>query len=367
MKALFCGGGTAGHITPSIALAEEISKNDNNSVVFIGREGGGENTLITDAGYTLHTISVSGFKRSLSFSNIKTAARLLRAISDSGKLIKTLKPSVVIGTGGYVCLPALLAAIRNKIPTIIHESNTVPGLATRLLAKKCTRLLLNAEDEYGLYKLKNARIYGNPVRSAFGAQTKYQARKSLGIGNDKFFILSLGGSIGAQVINEASISLMREYSIKNAEIVHIHATGNRYYEKIAETEPVLAKGTKRCKIVPYIYDMPTYLSACDIVITRCGAMTLSEIAASAAIPILVPSPNVTADHQLKNAKRYSEAGGGILIEEGDLTYMTLISFIEHIKQDKTLQNGIKSALRNLARPEAKSNILKEIETVCIKK
>ncbi len=363
MKVLFCGGGTAGHITPSIALAEEILSEKSSEVIFVGREGGAENKLITDLGYPLYTVSVSGFKRKLSLSNFKTLTKLVGAISESKKLIKELRPDVVVGTGGYVCLPVLMAARKLGIPTLLHESNATPGLTTRLLAKKCTRLILGSEDEYGLYKLKNARIYGNPTRRAFGAQTKYQARKKLGLSMDKFFILSVGGSLGAETLNEYAITLMREYSSRTKNVVHIHATGMKHYEATLKAEPILCEGTPGCKILPYINDMPTYLCACDVIITRCGAMTLSEIAACSAIPILIPSPNVTANHQYKNAKRFEEAGAGILIEEKDLSNAALVSAVKRISSSPKLRDEIKRALRSLERPDTKSDIIKEIKEI----
>ena len=261
MRAIICGGGTAGHIMPGIAIAETIIKNEPNSeILFIGREGGEENSAITRKGYALKTVKIRGFKRSLSPSNFKTATAAIEAYRSSKKIIKDFRPEVVVGTGGYVCWPVIKAAKRLKIPTIIHESNVFPGLTTRLLSRGCSRVLLNFSASEREFKNKsNLKIVGNPLLDELTNETKQSARRRLGIASDAFVILSFGGSGGAKIINENVIKLMENYSTKVGRIRHFHASGKKYYAGVKEAHPSLVKGKGGAIIYPYIEDMPLYM------------------------------------------------------------------------------------------------------------
>lgn len=363
MRILFCGGGTAGHISPSLALAEKLSQEPKNDFAFVGRNNGKENGIILKRGYKLYTLPISGLSRKSPLSFMKGLINILKSTRLAKRIVLEFKPDLVMGMGGYVSFPTLIAARRLNIKTAIHESNSTPGLVTRLLADKCEKVFLGSQlvnDEKGILKRTNTIITGNPTLTAFGSLSKSDATKKLKLPKDAFIILSVGGSGGAKAVNDEIISFMKEYSVKHNRVCHIHSTGVKYFDYYKQTVPDFCNSKGKCRILPFINDMPTYLSAADVVITRCGAMTLSEIAVSGVIPIMIPSPNVTDDHQLNNAKIYADANAGILIEENQLTVSRIINEIEKLRGDTILRNAMKSNIRNLARPEASELIINEL-------
>lgn len=331
MRVLFCGGGTAGHITPALALAEEFKKRYKKcALAFIGRTGGSENNLITNSGYKLYTINVRGFSRSFGIDNLKTVKLYFDAKHESENIINEFMPDVVIGTGGYVCAPVISVAARCGILTLIHESNAALGFTTRMLAGRCDMLLLGADIKT---RFKNAKFVGNPTLDKFGAISKSKARHILGISEDKSLIVSVGGSIGAERLNSAAIEMMKDLAKKRDGIYHIHSSGKRYYDNLKNEFPELCRDAGQCKILPFIDNMAVYLSAADLLICRCGAMTLAEAACSGCPTIMIPSPNVTADHQKKNALEYERVGAGVIIEEKELTSQKLQSAAEALLYD----------------------------------
>ena len=334
MRVLICGGGTAGHINPAIAVADEIKKQDNSStVLFIGRDGGKENKLIFKAGYEMKTIKMQGLKRSLSLKNIKSISYAISAIPKAKEIIKNFNPDVVFGTGGYLCWPVIVAAKRMGIKTFLHESNTSPGLTTKLLSKKVNLMLLNSEKTAGyLSKKTRYKVVGNPIRSDFFKIDRESARSKLGLQENDIFILSFGGSIGSDKINKTIIEVMQKYSSKDDKIKHLHGCGERYYESIKNDNNL--RRLNGCKIVPYIDDIPTMMHASDIVISRSGAMTISEICYVGVASILIPSPNVSDNHQYKNAISLKNRGAAIIIEEKDLTFTVLKNRLAKLKSAK---------------------------------
>ena len=363
MKIIICGGGTAGHVTPGIAIAEYIKeKSSKSEILFIGRSGGEENLLTKRAGFNYTTLDVRGFKRSLSPKNITAVMKMLLSLAKSRKILKDFNPDVVIGTGGYVTWPVVKAAQCMKIPCMVHESNAFPGLTTRALAKGCDRVLLNYEKcKEHLKRQDNALTVGNPLRRDLMTCTRGDARKKLKILPSEIFILSFGGSGGADTMNKTILSLMRSYSLPNKRIKHLHATGRKYFSGIKEEFPELISNFQGCKIVPFINDMPTYMLASDIVISRAGAMTLSEISKTSVAPIIIPSPNVTDNHQYKNAKAYEDVGGGIVIEEKDLTEKRLKKAVDMLVTDKKAREKMAKSAHSLHVKDSTEMIFKEIE------
>ena len=365
MRFILCGGGTAGHVTPAIAIAEIIKNYDKEAdILFIGRENGNENQAIENGGYKIKKIPVVGLKRKATVSNISAIYKALKSQHEVSKTIKDFKPDVVIGTGGYVSWPVIKSAQNKKIPTLIHESNAVAGKVTKLLSKKCDRVLLNfSEASMGLKRKDNIRIVGNPIRKEFMHIEKKEARKNLGIQNGEILILSLGGSGGSETINNTIIEVMKNLSLRKSNIRHIHSSGYKYYSKIEKEHPELTRKTGRCIIKGYIDDMATFMSAADIVITRCGAMTLNEVSAIGKCAILIPSPNVADNHQFHNAKTFSEAGAAILLEENELTSELLIYKISELVKSKKTRQAMEEKTKTFYKKEANSDILNEIKSV----
>lgn len=362
MNLIFCGGGTAGHVTPAIAIAEEIlQKVPDAKILFVGREGGEENQIVKKRGFELKTIKIFGFERKLSLKNLRNVKTALSALRKARAIIKEFSPNAVIGTGGYVCWPMLKAAQSMGIPTVIHESNAAPGLTTKILAKKCDRVLLNLHgSEKEFKKQDNVRIVGNPVRKEFLTQDKIRARKKLGLSEKEFFIFSFGGSGGAKKLNDSVIELMESHSLKNKNIRHVHACGRKYYSEIKKIFPERIREKQGCVIKPYIDDMATMIKAADVVISRAGAMAITEISASGAAAILVPSPNVTNNHQYKNAKLMCDAGAAMMIEEKDLSERSLSDALKKLENDVQLCNKMRAKIKKFYICDSGEKIADEI-------
>ena len=310
--------------------------------MFIGRTGGQENKAVTDAGIPLKEVTVKGIERKLTLRNLKNLFLALRSTSDASKILKSYKPDCVIGTGGYVCWPVLRAAQRLKIPTFIHESNAHPGLVTRLIGRKSTAVLLNFDETASHLLGCETYTVGNPLRKKMRKTSKSMARRSLGIKDNEIVITSFGGSGGSEIMNSCITQIMKEGYNVSQVVRHTHATGRRYFARYNDN------CSKGCNIVPYIEDMATIMAASDIVICRCGAMTLSEIAHSGVAAILIPSPNVTDNHQYKNGRLFSDAGAAIMIEEGDLSKERLKEEVVRLLSDGALRLKMSKCLEKFA-------------------
>lgn len=363
MKVLISGGGTAGHVNPAIAIAEIIEKNiPGSEIAFVGRPEGIENDLVAKTHYKMHHIKASGFDRSLSPKNLVALYRMFASPRKAKKLIREFKPDVVIGTGGYVCYPLIKAATALGIPSILHESNATPGLAVRMLARSVSLVLLNFEES--AQKLEagvNYRTVGNPTRIGFSTLDRAETRRALGIGDGERLVVSFGGSLGAAKVNEACSVMMREVSLTDKRIRHIHATGKREFDAYSAFKnqmSLLSSG--RCSVLPYINNMPELLSAADLVIARSGAMTLSELATAGCPAILIPSPNVTDGHQYKNAKLLADADAAILIEESELEEMTLSDKARELLADDTKREKLSKNIRAFAKTNANDLIFDAI-------
>ncbi len=365
MRAIICGGGTAGHVTPAIAIGEEIMKCEPESdILFIGREGGGENLAITQRGFRLECLKIEGLSRKISINGIKKLFTAAKALIKAGSMIKEFSPDVVVGTGGYVCWPVLRAAQLRGIPTVIHESNATPGLTTRMLASRCKRVLLNFPFGKGDYKrLDNLCVVGNPLPDALTSTTRAHARRRLGLSDGELFILSFGGSGGSKAINDSVISLMKSYSSRTPRIRHTHATGRKYYEETDEAYKGKRDRRGRCTILPYIDDMHLYMRAADILICRCGSMTLSEAACVGAAPILIPSPNVTDNHQYKNARRLVDCGAAIMIEESELNERTLLDAVRYLECNPQARKKMQEKILSFYKADSREKIVNEIRKV----
>ncbi len=358
MRVLVSGGGTGGHINPALAIADKIKKENPDAVIeYVGTNKGLEATLVPAAGYKIHFIAVRGFKRKLTLENVDAAIKAVTSIMAAKKLIRSFKPDVVIGTGGYVSWPVLKAASSMKIPTLIHEQNAVPGVTTKALSKCVDKVMISFEESKKYFDCDKSKLtlVGNPVSQKMMDARRDISRKALGIDENEKVILSCGGSLGARPLNEKVYELIRGYSLPN-NIRHFHATGkagwdvqSELYKKLGfkETntdELTLANVTVR----KYIFNMPELLSACDVEICRAGAMTLSELAVLGKAAVIIPSPYVTNNHQYKNAKVLSDKGACILTEEKDLTGETLIRDVSGLLEDKALRESMQNAVRQFA-------------------
>ena len=365
MKVLLSGGGTGGHVYPALAIAQAFKNRygDDVQIAFVGSPRGIENKLIPEAGYTLYKIDIMGISRKLSFKNVKVACKIISSMHKARKLLKEYRPDVVIGTGGYASWPAVYQASRMGIPTAIVEQDAYPGIATRQLSKCVDKIFISFDKtrEYLTKVKKDSQIIltGNPLRMGFRSVNKAEARKKLGI--DCPYILSLGGSLGALKINEAMLEVFVKYSSKS-KVYHTHACGSRDYKEIkAKFDSLELSDCKNIELLEYIHDMPERMAAADLVINRSGAITLAELACLGKPCILIPSPNVTADHQYKNAKVLADANAAILIKDSELNADVLCEKIRSVIESKEKQKELSQNISKFAHPDSLTHILDEVE------
>lgn len=320
MKIVITGGGSGGHVYPAIAIADKFREKDpTNDILYIGYMYGFEKDVVPKAGYRLEEIDTDWVDRSNPIRMLHTLRYVAKGISQSRKILKKFKPDVVIGTGGFVCFPVIFAASKLGIPCFIHEQNAFPGLANRRLEKYVRKIFLGFEEGGKYFNDKGKLVTtGNPVRKNFYEFKKEDSRKKLGIPEDDFMILSFGGSLGAEAINELAMGIMEDVNGKDGQRL-VFGTGKRYYDSVMSA--IEKKGIEvkdNVKILNYIDDMDNYIASCDLVVSRAGALSVAETLVSGKPAILVPSPNVTGNHQFYNAKAAADCGAAILIEEKDV-------------------------------------------------
>ena len=340
MHILFAGGGTAGHINPALAVAGYIrERHPDATISFIGTAEKLESRLVPEAGYDFYTIDVAGFQRKLNFQNVKRNLSALRKVfvssSQAKHLLRSLQPDVVMGTGGYVSGPVLREAAKMGFKTVIHEQNAFPGVTTKMLAPKVDKVMLAMPEAKQYLKLKAEPIVtGNPVREAVIHADRKTARKALGL-DDRPFILSFGGSLGARPINESVAALMA-WHWKEGKYYHYHAAGKAGFDTMKAL--LKEKGVKLDKapairMTEYINDMDLCMAAADLCICRAGAITLSELQVQGKASILIPSPYVAENHQYHNAMTLKNKGAAQVIEEKDLTGERLVEEVSRLLHD----------------------------------
>jgi len=371
MNVIFTCGGTGGHINPAIAVANLLKeKYPETNILFVGGQGDLEEKLIPTAGYELKTLAASSMARGKSFAslkhNIRAVGRIYKSVQACKKIIKEFGADVIIGTGGYASFPLLMAGTLLKVPTCVHESNAMPGLTTRLIADRVDRVLTCFPESAKYYRHPDKiEVVGMPVRREFIYTEKEAARKELGL-DERPLIVSAFGSQGARVMNETVTELFALEKKANYPFQHIHAAGGYGWKWMPEY--VLEKGVDLSEnngisMYEYLYNMPTVMAAADIVISRAGASSCNEIAASGTPCILIPSPNVTDNHQEKNALALANQGGAVMIRESECTAQRLFEEISTLLEDKTRYSQMRKALQNMVvldSAERLCNILLEL-------
>lgn len=335
MKVIIAAAGTGGHINPGIAIANQIKKEEPNSeILFLGTKRGLEKDLVPRAGYQLETVEAYGLSKKLSLQSLKNNLKTLQGIGQAKKIVKEFKPDIIIGTGGYICGAAILAANKYKIPCMLHESNAFPGKAVSMLSKKVDTIMVGFEE--AKEKLPNAKkivVTGNPskiINRNFTKIQKQEILKELGLKQDKPVILVFGGSQGAKAINDAMVEIINRKMNKQYQI--IWAPGPIQFDIIKQHIKNMGK-LENIKIVPYIYQMEEAMNACDLMVARSGAMTITEIATVGKPAIFVPLPYVSQNHQEYNAKVLEKAGAAKIILNKELTAEKLNQTIEQMIYD----------------------------------
>ncbi|MDO4745417.1 MAG: undecaprenyldiphospho-muramoylpentapeptide beta-N-acetylglucosaminyltransferase [Bacillota bacterium] len=364
MRVLMTCGGTGGHIYPAVAIADEIKRrNENAEILFVGGEIGMEGELVPKSGYEIKLIPADGFNRKDMRKNFVAAKRIIQGLSRASKIIDEYKPDIVIGTGGYASAPVMKTAQKKGIPTYIHEQNAFPGVSNKIQEKQAKRVFLGFKEASDYFKHPEKHIVcGNPVREDFIKADREKARQALGFGPEDFVVLAFGGSQGAGRVNQAMMKVIEAFNGVDGVKICL-GTGGYYYDLILkdfESDGITIEDN--IKILKYIDDMPTYLAAADLVISRSGALTVAEVTVCGVPAVFIPSPNVTGNHQFFNARAVSEKGGAIIIEENDLDNEALIKTIQGLKNDSEALKEMAKKCADCALPEAVSIIYDNIIT-----
>ena len=370
MNVIFTCGGTGGHINPAIAVANILKERQPDvKILFIGAQGHMEEKLVPAAGYELVTLPGSGLSRKLNLTGIKNNINaikcVLSAVGKCKKIIRDFDADVIVGTGGYASFPAIYAGAKLGIPTVVHESNALPGLTTKLAAGVATKVLVCFEESVKHYKNpEQVEVVGMPVRKEFLFCNKAEARKELGIDDGKPVVVSAFGSQGAKVMNETMADMMPLEQADGFPFHHIHATGSfgkEWMPKRVKDNGVDYEKEAMLDIREYIYNMPTVMAAADVIIGRAGSATCNEIAAAGAPCILVPSPNVTANHQEKNARVLEAAGGAVVILEKDCTPEVMYRQVGSLLADAGRREQMTAALHSLVKTDSADRICDLVE------
>ena len=357
MNLIFTCGGTAGHINPAIAVANLIrERHPESRFLFIGAAGHMEEKLVPQAGYEVRCLPGSGLSRGKNLAAVKKNIYAVRCVLSSVKQCKQIfrefQPDVVVGTGGYASFPALYAAQSMGIPTCVHESNAVPGVTTKLVAKKASRVLVAFEESVKYYRHpEKVEVVGMPVRQEFLFLKKDEARKQLHV--DGPVVVSAFGSQGAKVMNETIADMMALEQKDGFPFRHIHGAGRDFGWM---QEELLRRGIRE-----YIYDMPQEMAAADLVIGRAGSATCNEIAASGTPCILIPSPNVTNNHQEKNARLLEAGGGAVVLLERDCTPEKLYALVRELLEDAPRREQMSRKLHSMVRLDSAQRICDIVE------
>ena len=365
MNVIFTCGGTGGHINPAIAVANIFKeRHPDCNILFIGASGEMEEKLVPMAGYKLIGLPSSGLTRSLSLNglkrNVDSVRKLINAMKTCKQIFEEFKPDVIVGTGGYASFPALYMGSKMGIPICVHESNATPGLTTRMIAKRADRILVSFEDSARHYAHKErVEVVGMPVRREFIYTDKEEARKELGL-DQRPLVVSAFGSLGAMDMNCIMADLFKLEKDEGMPFQHIHATGSfgwRWMPALVREVGVDPEDGSGLDMREYIYNMPTVMAAADVFIGRSGASSCNEIAASGTPCILIPSPNVTDNHQEKNARVYEKNGAATVILEKECGPQVLMDKIMELLQNQEKSRQMSAALRKIV-------VLNSAERIC---
>ncbi len=363
MRVIITGGGTGGHIYPAIAIADKIKEKEPDSeILYIGNDIGLEKDIVPGSGYPLKLVSARWFDRSNVVELFLTGMVTMKGVLQSLNIMRKFKPDVVIGTGGFVCVPVVYAGHLYGANCYIHEQNAYPGVANRSLEKFVKKVFLGFPDASQHFNDPSKHINaGNPVRERFYNVDKEAARERLGIPKDDFVIFSFGGSQGAEMINDVGFELMETVNGHDG-ITYIFGTGSQYYEEILDK----AKDRDICiedniQIKSYINDIQYYLGAADLVISRAGALSVAESTVCGRALLLIPSPNVTGNHQYYNAKSVADKGGAILLEEKGLTAERVIAEVMRLRNHPELLEEMSRASKACAPLDACEEIYAEMK------
>lgn len=365
MQFIITGGGTGGHIYPALAIANGLKERfPGCTVMYIGTKRGMEADIVPKTGLEFHAVRAVGIKRNLSWRNLMVPWEAWAGYREARRLIREFNPSAVVGTGGYVCGPVVLAASRLKIPTLIHEQNALPGVTNRILSRVVDRVAVSFEDSMTYFSSRvPVNLTGLPVRAEIIAAVRGQAREKFGVHQNELFVLSFGGSQGARTLNRAVVQSLRLLAgIPGVRLLHV--TGNGQYEQfmdMLQTEGLEVNLLDNITVVPYMYEMPEAMAAADLVVSRAGAATLAEITVRGLPALLVPFPFATGNHQEYNARALVSRGAADMVLDADFTGSVLVKKIKQFLAEPNRLQEMSDASFRLGRPHALVDIINLIQ------
>lgn len=366
LNVAIAAGGTAGHINPALALAEELTSRGH-SVTFFGQESKLEGRLVPEAGYPLVPLTMSGFDRSRPWTLVSAVTKLWKAKRDVGRhFLKTEAPDVAVGFGAYVEMPLMSWCRLNGVPYLVHEQNSIPGLANQVCSRHAATVAVSMPCATEAFQRNVGEtpivVTGNPVRKSVIGASRERGRHAYGVGDDETMLLVFGGSLGARHVNEA-VARMRENLLAREDLRIVHSTGSELYDEVMDSLSLSDNDEQRWKVVPYIDDMGEALAAADIVVSRAGASSVAEIAALAVPSVLVPYPFATGDHQTANAKQLVDSGAALLVTDSQLDDGALSAALYPLLDDPEELARMRAAARALGQDSAAESLADQVETV----
>lgn len=350
------GGGTAGHVYPALSVAALLVA-EGDRVQFVGTPGGLEARLVPEAGIPFHALDASGFDRSRPWTLVTSSVRIFASAFAASRLLTRLRPDVVMGFGGYVSIPVGVAAILRRVPLVIHEQNSVPGLANRFLSKWATATALTYESSQGLIsRPERATVTGNPVRLPVLNAQREAGRAALGVPPNALMLLAFGGSRGARHLNRALVGL-RDRILSHGDVFVLHVAGSLDFADTTETLLAAGGGDDRWLVLEYLDDMPSALAAADVIVSRAGATSIAEITSRGVPAVLVPYPYATDDHQTTNAEAVANAGGAVVVADADLDEPVFGDAVERLLGDSALRANMAAASKAVGRPDAAERVV----------
>jgi UDP-N-acetylglucosamine--N-acetylmuramyl-(pentapeptide) pyrophosphoryl-undecaprenol N-acetylglucosamine transferase len=359
-RIIISGGGTGGHIFPAIAIADEVKKrNPNAAILFIGAEGKMEMEKVPAAGYEIKGLKIAGFQRKLTLSNFLLPFKIIGSLMKARSIVKEFKPQVIVGVGGYASGPALKAATMMKVPGVLQEQNSFPGKTNKILAKSVSKICVAYDGLDQFFPKEKIVLTGNPVRREMVTidGKKEEGIKHYRLDPNKKTVLIIGGSLGAKTLNESVTGKLKEIADSDAQL--IWQCGKLYYPGLEDIEQELPVNVK---MVQFIDRMDLAYAAADVVVSRAGAISVSELCLIGKPVILIPSPNVAEDHQTKNAMALVNKDAAVLIKDIEARGV-LIPEVISLLSDSVKCGELSANIKSLAKPNATSDIVNTIESI----
>lgn len=355
LRVIVSGGGTGGHIFPALSIADELRNRYGAEILFVGAENRMEMTRVPEAGYKIIGLPVAGFFRKKIWKNLGVLKKLWKSMGMAKKIISDFRPDIVIGVGGYASGPTLKAAQKAGIPTLIQEQNSFAGVTNKLLAKKAEKICVAYEGMDRFFPSDRIVMTGNPIRSSLlqNSLSKKEARESFGLDPERPTVLVVGGSLGALTVNESLEKGLRTLTDHGIQV--IWQTGKNFGNRGTET----AKGMKGTVVTPFISNMAAAYRSADLVVSRAGAGSISELQALGKPCVLVPSPNVAEDHQTFNARALSDHGAAVLVKDADARE-TLVDTVLSLMKDPARRKEMSEKISAMALTDSAPVIAREV-------